>query len=471
MLLKFRRLSNNIISKALIAIIVASFMLWGIGDILRPSGTYVAKVGSGHYISYDEFRRVLNYNLQELSSKGVQLEESEQNMLQRLVLNRLINDHLAIKWLQDQRLEIGDELAVRFIKKQPQFTAQNGEGGFDKELYLRLLSEHGLEEHKYIEHIKQQLYMTVFNRIIQHLVTAPESMVKVASSFWYDKFIAKWHQIEAAIVLTMQIPSDSELESYFSEHKEEFAWPEYRSASLLTVYDVDNQELLAQVEDALASGISAYEIAEKFSIKLAKLPLISIAGVDKEGKEVPLPDERLLDYMFSTDVGSDSGLVLSGDQQSYFILIPEEIVPAKSKTFAEAETEVIKLFNQMRREEAEQNFLAQVNQLLAEKGAKETIAQYPGDTKVVTLSRAEEVDGYNPEVKSQLFSLAPGQNTEAVLGERVVEFAELQEIKSRSYTEAQKAKVSEELYIQLQQDIYDHIMASLRKKYKVKTYI
>ena len=159
MLNSFRSFSGSIVTKILLVLLIASFAMWGIGDMLggSTSGKALAKIGT-QSISVEQYRREL---AEESERVRRQLGASySEELLRRLnvpqfVLRRMVQEAL----LQQEALRMGfipDDTTVALeIRKTPAFI--NHSGVFDKARFESTLRNQGVSEKTYVENLRMQL--------------------------------------------------------------------------------------------------------------------------------------------------------------------------------------------------------------------------------------------------------------------------------------------------------------------------
>lgn len=153
MLDSMRALSNSFVSKLLMIFLVISFGVWGVGDILRNSGTgYAAKVGD-ETISIADFQQqhdLLNRQLQAMGVNGFSAEK-----LNVAVIRQLIQQRLTLLAMSDIGLFVNDALVSRHIAEMPEF--KNEKGMFSAAQFKTTLANKQLNEAAFIGQIKKDI--------------------------------------------------------------------------------------------------------------------------------------------------------------------------------------------------------------------------------------------------------------------------------------------------------------------------
>src|SRR5580700_2451224 len=126
MLRGIRKASANWLGRtvmgAVMGLLVLSFAIWGINDIFRGFGrSTVAKIGSTE-IGIEDFRRIYNERLQQVSRQiGRPLTPEQANAigLDRQVLSEMVAESGLDQRVRQMRLGIPDSEIVERIKADP----------------------------------------------------------------------------------------------------------------------------------------------------------------------------------------------------------------------------------------------------------------------------------------------------------------------------------------------------------------
>ena len=150
----FRKYARFIILFVMFSMLIISFGLWGIGDMLRLGGrnSEVAHIGGTHIplygwlggtsVSVEEVRQRFNLQLEQIQRQTGQRPEPEQALRYGLhiraledVVQRAVIDNA----MQQYGLVVGNAEVQSVIAKNPSF--QGIGGTFDKQRYLSLLQQ------------------------------------------------------------------------------------------------------------------------------------------------------------------------------------------------------------------------------------------------------------------------------------------------------------------------------------------
>ena len=106
-----RNLVSSIFGKILLGIMVLSFALWGVGDILTSGNSQLAAKVGNEKITLDEFynefqKTVSLYNQQ--TSSSINLKEAKDLQLHNILLNDLIYSRMVKDYANKQKIFIND---------------------------------------------------------------------------------------------------------------------------------------------------------------------------------------------------------------------------------------------------------------------------------------------------------------------------------------------------------------------------
>lgn len=258
MLQTFRERSGSLFVKILFGVLVASFALWGVGDIFRSYTAMrpVASVGNSG-VSQEEFiqsyQRIIS-NLQNLAKGKLSPEEIKQMKLYQRVLDDLIN----MKVIQEQIHTLGivatDNAVRNHIQAIPNF--KNGQGTFDRAKFDALISNAGVSEGAFIREVREGLLQQQLFGSLGAGATLP--------SFYKDKLYQGLQEQRVFTIATIPLssieiketPEEAALEKIYKENQDAFKQPEYRKLSLLVI---DPKTLGSRIQITDAQLNEAYE--------------------------------------------------------------------------------------------------------------------------------------------------------------------------------------------------------------------
>jgi peptidyl-prolyl cis-trans isomerase D len=275
----FRKYARYIVLAVLFGMLIVSFALWGIGDMLRLGGrgTEVAHVGGTHIpvygwvggtaVSIQEVRDRFNQQLEQIQRQTGQRPEPEQALRVGLhvraledVVQRAIIDYA----MEQYGLSVGMPEVQAVIARNPAFAGTGG--GFDASKYRALLQQARISEAAYVADVRREIASSQLFGAIRTEGLAPTSLRDDIFRMESEKRIAETLYVPDAIVTDVPKPTAEQLNAFFDANKAKFQIPEFRAFSyvLLAVDDVMGQvtvtpDQVKQEYDARAAEFGAPE--------------------------------------------------------------------------------------------------------------------------------------------------------------------------------------------------------------------
>jgi peptidyl-prolyl cis-trans isomerase D len=245
MLQSFREQSGKWFIKVLFGAIIASFMVWGIGDIIRSVGQNrpIAKVGS-HSIAYDQYASALQQEIsriQQMIKGRVTPAQLKEIGLYQQVLDQLINQAVLEQELEKSNLSASDSLIRNQIHSMPAFQQ---DGIFNRQLFQDLLRHNNLRESGFLSNVKQSL---LGQQLLAPLVIGmnlPAFYQEILFKALNEKKVFSVVLLPLDKVQLKQNPTQEELKLYYSQKREQYTVPEHRMISLVLI---QAKNLLSQI--------------------------------------------------------------------------------------------------------------------------------------------------------------------------------------------------------------------------------
>ena len=150
-----RNMVSSIFGKILLGLMVLSFALWGVGDILTSGSSQLAAKVGNQKITLNEFY----YNFQNAISnfnasldKKITVAEAHQENIDKLVINEIVYDKMILEFAEINDIYISEKILKKIIKSQPQFL--NDDGSFNKIKYQYSIQNNFTSEEEFLEKIK-----------------------------------------------------------------------------------------------------------------------------------------------------------------------------------------------------------------------------------------------------------------------------------------------------------------------------
>jgi peptidyl-prolyl cis-trans isomerase D len=259
MLQNIRKYSNNFLTKSLLGLLIISFLIWGIGDILRAANKdYVAVVAGDQYISVIDFVEAKKKQLQQLREVYPNITPSQIKALNldNTILNQLITNKLLELEIKDLGIFIDDSIVLTIITKNPMFQDENG--NFDKELFKKILAYNNIPESDYVAQLKLDISNRMLIDSLSTQIIPSDNLINAINN--YNNQTLNIDLVKVSIKnLKTELPSDKEIEEFYQKNTAKFTIPEYRDLQYLTItpeqyqsrVTISEQELQEEVDQNL----------------------------------------------------------------------------------------------------------------------------------------------------------------------------------------------------------------------------
>jgi len=272
MLQSLREQSGKWFVKILFGAIVASFGIWGIGDVVRnyTSLRPVAKVGKTS-ISYDEFAFALQKEisrLQQITKGQVTSSQLKKMNIHKQVLDQMIDREALDLELERLGLAVSDVLIKNQIQSVPHF---QHDGVFSRALFEDILRSNGISEKTFIDEARKTLLMRqLFGSLLSgaHLPRMYKGLLLKGLS---EQKVFTVVSVPLKKMQSTGTPSDEELQNIYNHNKGRYAVPEFRKTTfiLLDIKTLGKNTTLSEqeIKDEYEKRIESLSIPEKRTVK------------------------------------------------------------------------------------------------------------------------------------------------------------------------------------------------------------
>ena len=223
--------------KILFALLIASFAVWGIGDIFRGQGLdqRVGSVGD-RQITLLEIDRVFQDQLDNLRQNlDPTIEPQTAIMLGALdaATQQVVAGALIDEAADDLGLRASDEAIARAVAENP--SLQGIDGRFDARIFRSVLAANGMTEEEYLELSRRDTARQQVLTAAAGPLAAPDPLIEAIYAFQNERRSARYVRVNAADQTDVPQPTDADIEAYFEENAEAYRAPEYRRLAILTL--------------------------------------------------------------------------------------------------------------------------------------------------------------------------------------------------------------------------------------------
>jgi peptidyl-prolyl cis-trans isomerase D len=353
-------------------LIIVSFVIWGVGDMLRGfTASTVASVG-GAKISAQEYRLAYDRTIQQYQRRLRRTftnEEARQVGLDRSVLQRLLSEAAVDEEARKLGLNVSEDALREIITSNPDFRDKSG--AFDPARFEAALRDLDMNERGFVSELRKQALRQFIVAALTTGVAAPKAEVEAEADYEGQSRSVDYLLLPAAAAGEIPAASEEALKTFFNDRKSSYRAPELRSMDVLAL-EPDMIANPAEVSDADAEAAYAklagrdpkYGQPEKRALQQIVFPneaeataaeaklkagmsfddLVKERGLKPQDAELgetakdALLDKAEADAVFSLPQGGVSEVLKS--QFGPVIVRVKSITPSTVKPFAEVADEV-----------------------------------------------------------------------------------------------------------------------------------
>jgi peptidyl-prolyl cis-trans isomerase D len=426
MLAIFRRFIATWPARLFFGLLVISFGLWGVADVIRNIGRGDGAVASvaGETIQLPELQDAYRRNLSQTMKMLGNTDPSAD--VRRAIAAQTVSQLVSQKALAAAARQLGiavpDAALAAAVQDVPQF--HNAQGAYDPELARQVLRNNGLNERSFGELFRADLAERQVMTAIGAGAAAPDVLARQEFAYQQEKRVADVVEVPFATANALTpAPTPEQLERWWANHPEKYSKPEYRRikaivlapatlASEITVTDDDlkgaweqqkatlnkperrsveviltqdqaEAERLAGIWGAGADWTAMQQEASKSNAAAIDLP-------DAARAEFPAPE--LADAVFATPIDTIPPPVHSA--LGWHVLKVTKITPGAGKTFEESREA---LRQRVIAEKAADIVYDRANRIENLFSGGSTLDTLPGDLGVAAVTGTLDAEGKTPE--------------------------------------------------------------------------
>ncbi|CAA7613472.1 peptidyl-prolyl cis-trans isomerase [Magnetospirillum sp. UT-4] len=425
MLDSLRHASKTWVVKLLLALLVLSFLAWGIDDVVR-NGLFgrgpAISVGSVEITAEQvnsEFKREMD-RLQPLFGGKLTSEEARKLGLVDRTIDTIVSRTLIDEAARQLGLTVSDDAVVAQVTADPSF--RNAAGQFDPDLLRRALARVGISEKQFMQMEKGNLIRGQVAAALSGGPKAPAVLVDPLVRWREERRVAEVVTVADDSVPAPAAPDAAEQERYYQANAQRFMAPEFRTVTVLRLRPEDVAGDIEITEEMLQEGYQARldEFVTRERRQVSQLVLgdeaaaakaaemvkagKDLAAIAKEAKSsvvdlgavepADLPDE-LATLVFSLRSGATGGPVQTS--LGWHVVKVGQVVAGRTRTLADARAQ---LERDLRRERALDRLSETANQLEDTLGGGATLEEAAARFNL-KLARIPAVDAAGKDPKGK----------------------------------------------------------------------
>jgi peptidyl-prolyl cis-trans isomerase D len=213
-----------------------SFVIWGVGDMLRGFTTStVASVG-GAKISAQEYRFAYDRAIQQYQRRlrrPFTNEEARQVGLDRSILQQLLNEAAVDDETRRLGLDISDDALRHIITSNQNF--QDKSGAFDPARFAGALRDMDMSERGFVSELRKQVLRQFIVGALATGAAAPKGEVKAEADTQGQTRSVDYLLLPASSAGDIPAPSEDALKAFYNDRKSSYRAPEYRGMDILAL--------------------------------------------------------------------------------------------------------------------------------------------------------------------------------------------------------------------------------------------
>lgn len=225
MLEVIRERTKGWLAKLILALITIPFALFGIESYLSQAGSNVAvaKVG-GESITVQEFGNALQNMRNRLQSEQkVDASLLDSPELKQSVINRLVNERLLSKEVQQAKFAISNDHLSKTITGMPEFQEK---GQFSQELYDKVLRQNQLTPSQFERRMRSEMLVQQAREDLVSFAYQPRSLADQIIRIEHQQREVAVAEIKSADFLAQVKIDSAQIKEYYEKNKDRFRVPE-----------------------------------------------------------------------------------------------------------------------------------------------------------------------------------------------------------------------------------------------------
>ena len=254
-----RRLASTWVAKALFVLLVLSFAVWGIEDVVRNFGrdTAVARVGDQR-IEAEEAQNAARREMARIARQlGNRFEPNE--AIRRAVaagaLENLIGERAMLAEAQRMGVVAPEELVRDTVFAIPGLTGPDGR--FSREVLAQVLRSNELTEAQFLALIRGDLLRQQLLGAVRSGAAAPDAMTAPQLVWQTERRIADVVLLPFSAAPEPEAPTEAQLQRFLENNPQRFSTPEFRQISIAVLSPETLAAEIAVTEEEIKQAFEA----------------------------------------------------------------------------------------------------------------------------------------------------------------------------------------------------------------------
>ena len=366
-----RNLVKSIAGKILLLIMVASFAVWGMGDLLRSGDSGLVAIIGKQKITinefYYQFQKKLNEFNQSLDEK-LSEEEAHKQQITYLVLNEMVYGKMIQEFAENNSIYLSDNIIKKAIISIPQF--HDADGNFNKILFdSSIISNFNNEAeftneiskiflnnllfesftinapfnkeisnlfYNYESETRNVLYFNIDDRLIEKSQYTEKNVLEFYNDNKNDYLISKkietrFINVDSNSFSALVDITEDEIEIFYNENIDSYTINETREIEIINAKSIEQANKIIELFN---NNIELTKYLNEEELTISKLDSVKIGDFDDE--------------ISSSIFNNPEGLILDPvdiDGIGYFVIKINKIFPSKVISLDEEKNRIIEALN------------------------------------------------------------------------------------------------------------------------------
>ncbi|WP_237215432.1 SurA N-terminal domain-containing protein, partial [Falsiroseomonas oryziterrae] len=273
----FRNLAKSWVAKVLFVLLIISFAIWGIEDVVRNlfRETEVVRM-EGAGIPVEEAQAAARRELQRVQRQlGPDFEASPQirELIARQAMETLISERA--QRLEAARLGVAapDAQVADYVRSIPSF--QIG-GQFNRVFLDQFLRQSEMTEAMFLQVVRDDIQRMQLVGAVRAGAAAPDSLARAIFAFERERRVAQLVELPLLEAPEPEAPTEAQLTRFHANNPDRFSTPELREATLAVLSAETLADQVEVTEEELRAAFDArrgqFETPERRELEQALLP-------------------------------------------------------------------------------------------------------------------------------------------------------------------------------------------------------
>jgi len=231
MLVSVRRHLNSWVARLFFFLLIAMFVTWGVGDVIRNIGiddTSVATV-AGHKIDQQEAQAAYQRQLQQVTRMLGGKSEPTADMRRAIAadaVSQLITQVALNLAVADMGIAVPEDALRQAVYDMPAF--HDTKGQFDRAQLQAVLNNNNLTEARFLDLIRAQLGQQQLMEAARAGAASPDTLTKAVYAYQHQKRVADAVDLPFSAAPAPAAATQEQLTRWYENHKDLYSTPESR---------------------------------------------------------------------------------------------------------------------------------------------------------------------------------------------------------------------------------------------------